>query len=45
MNHFPDITKGVKAIAITAAIMFPLAAWQLADIFIWIAENVQISIR
>jgi hypothetical protein len=45
MSQFPDITKGIKAIAITAAIMFPLAAWQLADIFIWIAENVKISIK
>ena len=45
MNHFPDITKGVKALAITALIMLPLAAWQLAEIILWVVENVQISIR
>jgi hypothetical protein len=45
MSHFPDITKGVKALAITALIMLPLAAWQLAEIILWIAENVKITIK
>jgi hypothetical protein len=45
MNHFPDITKGTKALAITALITLPLAAWQLAEIILWVVENVKISIR
>jgi len=42
---FPDITSGIKALALAFLITLPLAAWKAGEIVAWIIRNVEISLK